>query len=200
MSNAGLYEIFCGDSIVQNPQVGGPTTPNDGYTANDEASTSSQPLRQSTRVSNLPKKFVPGANYVMLIDYGEPSYYREVMQGSDKKLWEYAMKSEYDSIIANQTRNLVSLPNRKKALPCKWVYKLKVISGDEQPKYKAHLVAKGFAQEKGIDFDEIFLPVVKMTTLRTVLGLVAKEDMDLVQMDVKTTFLHGDFHDDIYMQ
>ena len=136
----------------------------------------------------------------MLTGCGEPSCYREAMQASDKKLWEFAMKSEYDSIIANKTWDLVSLPNGKKALPCKWVYKLKVISGDEQPKYKGRLVAKGFAQEKGIDFDEIFLPVVKMTALRTVLGLVAKEDMELVQMDVKTAFLHGDLHDDIYMQ
>ena len=62
------------------------------------------------------------------------------------------------------------------------------------------MVAKGFKQEKGVDFDQIFSPVVKMTTLRTVLALVAKEDMDLVQLDVKTTFLHGDLHDEIYMQ
>ena len=85
-------------------------------------------------------------------------------------------------------------------MPCKWVYKLKVTSDNAKPKYKARLVAKGFKQEKGVDFDEIFSPVVKMTTLCTVLALVAKEDMDLVQLDVKTTFLHGDLHDEIYMQ
>ena len=62
------------------------------------------------------------------------------------------------------------------------------------------MVAKGFKQEKGVDFDEIFSPIVKMTTLRIVLALVAKEDMDLVQLDVKTAFLHGDLHDEIYIQ
>ena len=51
-----------------------------------------------------------------------------------------------------------------------------------------------------MDFDEIFSPVVKMKTLCTVLALVAKEDMELVQLDVKTSFLHGDLHDEIYMQ
>ena len=61
-------------------------------------------------------------------------------------------------------------------------------------------MAKGFKQKKGVDFDEIFSPVVKMTTLCIVLALVAKEDMELVQLDVKTTFLHGDLHDEIYMQ
>ncbi|MCO5561025.1 hypothetical protein L7F22_014646 [Adiantum nelumboides] len=73
-------------------------------------------------------------------------------------------------------------------------------SMDAKPKYKTRLVAKGFKQQKGIDFDEIFFPVVKMTTLRTLLALVAIEDMELKQMDVKTTFLHGDLHEDLYME
>ena len=62
------------------------------------------------------------------------------------------------------------------------------------------MVAKGFKQQHGVAFDEIFSPVVKMTTLRTVLGLVAIEDMELVQMDVKTAFLHGDLEEDVYMK
>ena len=58
----------------------------------------------------------------------------------------------------------------------------------------------GFAQKKGIDFDEIFSPIVKMTLIRTILSLLAVEDLHLEQLDVKTTFLHGDFEEDIYMQ
>ena len=77
---------------------------------------------------------------------------------------------------------------------------MKVTTHDSTPKYKARLVAKGFKQQHGIDFDEIFSPVVKMTTLRSVLALVAREDMELVQMDVKTTFLHGDLHEELYMR
>ncbi|MCO5608030.1 hypothetical protein L7F22_062233 [Adiantum nelumboides] len=72
--------------------------------------------------------------------------------------------------------------------------------GDDKPKYKARLVAKGFKQEHGIDFNEILSPIVKMTTLCMVLGLVAHEDMELSKMDVKTVFLHGDLHEDIYME
>ena len=68
-------------------------------------------------------------------------------------------------------------------------------------RYKAsRLVVKGFAQKKGIDFDEIFSLIVKMTSIRTILSLVAVEDLHLEQLDVKTTFLHGDLEEDIYMQ
>ena len=109
------------------------------------------------------------------------------------------MQSEMDSLCKNATWDLVPLPPDKRALPCKWVFKKK-LTGDALPRYKARLIAKGFKQEKGVDFDEIFSPVVKMATLRCVLGLVACQDMELVQMDVKTTFLHGDLHEDIYMQ
>lgn len=86
------------------------------------------------------------------------------------------------------------------ALPCKWVYRYKITPQDGQPKYKARLVAKGFKQEQGIDFDEFFSPIVKMTTLRCVLALVPKHDLILHQMDVKKTFLHGDLHEEVYMQ
>ncbi|MCO5591233.1 hypothetical protein L7F22_045214 [Adiantum nelumboides] len=74
------------------------------------------------------------------------------------------------------------------------------MAGDPEPKYKARLVAKGFKQKGEIDFDEIFSSVVKMTTLCLVLGNVATEDLELIQMDVKTAFLHGDLDEDVYMK
>jgi hypothetical protein len=67
-------------------------------------------------------------------------------------------------------------------------------------RYKARLVVKGFAQNKGIYFDEIFSLVVKMTLIRNILSLVAVEDFHLEQLDVKTTFLHGDLEEEIYIQ
>ena len=105
-----------------------------------------------------------------------------------------------DLLHHNSICKLVSLPTCKKALPCKWVYKLKVTTNEGNPKYKARLVAKGFRQQQGVDFEEIFSHDVKMTTLHCVLALAAKEDMELVQMDVEIAFLHGDLHEDIYMQ
>ncbi|MCO5593310.1 hypothetical protein L7F22_047319 [Adiantum nelumboides] len=110
------------------------------------------------------------------------------------------MQSEYISILANETWKLTELSEGETALPCKWVYKKKYTAKDPKPKYKATLVAKGFKQKKGVDFDEIFSPIVKMTTLHLVLGLVAIEDMELVQMDVKNVFLHEDLDKDVYMK
>jgi hypothetical protein len=81
----------------------------------------------------------------------------------------------------------------------KWVYKLKEEDGGKN-RYKARLVVKGFAQKKGIYFDEIFSPIVKMTSIRTILSHVAVEDLHLEQLDVKTIFLHGDLEEEIYMQ
>ena len=91
------------------------------------------------------------------------------------------------------------MPVEKTTLKNKWVYKLKEEDGGKQ-RYKSRLVVKGFAQNKGIDFDEIFSPVVKMTSFKTILSLVAAEDLHLEQLDVKTTFLHGDLEEEIYMQ
>ena len=82
------------------------------------------------------------------------------------------------SIRTNMTWDLVELPKNRRALPCKWVYQLKETSDSTNPKYMDRLVAKGFRQEYGVDFDEIFSPMVKMTTLRFMLGVVAADNLE----------------------
>ena len=89
-----------------------------------------------------------------------------------------------------------ALPKGKKAIPNKWVYKIKNLEG--KPKYKARLVAKGYKQIQGIDFQEVFAPVVKMTTLRTLFTISAFLDLDLYQTDVKMAFLHGSLDEELY--
>ena len=81
------------------------------------------------------------------------------------------MDEEMDSLVRNQTWDLAKLPAGKRVLQNKWVYGLKEDDGGKK-RYKSILVVKGFAQKKGIDFDEIFSPVVKMTSIRTILSLV----------------------------
>ncbi|KAM1098489.1 hypothetical protein ACFX19_015991 [Malus domestica] len=103
-----------------------------------------------------------------------------------------------DSLSKNNTYELVELPKGRKALKNKWVYKMK--KDDNMTRYKAHLVVKGFGQKKGVDFDEIFSPVVNMTSIRVILGMAASMDFELEQLDVKTAFLHGNLEEEIYMK
>ncbi len=114
-------------------------------------------------------------------------------------LSEGAMQDEMDSLMSNNTWVLAKLPAGKKALHNKWIYKIKQ-EVDRSKRYKVWLVVKGFQRREGIDFDEIFSPVVKHTTIRVVLGLVEAEGLYLEQLDVKTAFLHGDLKEVIYMK
>ena len=101
------------------------------------------------------------------------------------------MESKMNSIRANKTWDLVKLPKNRRALLWKWVYQVKETSDSATLKFKAKLVAKGFQQEYGVNFDEFFSLVVKMTTFRFRLGVVATENLELIQLNVKTAFLHG---------
>jgi hypothetical protein len=80
------------------------------------------------------------------------------------------------------------------------VFRLKTEEHTSHPRYKARLVVKGFSQKKGVDFDEIFSPVVKMSSIRVVLSLAASLNDEVEQLDVKTAFLHGDLEEEIYME
>ena len=101
--------------------------------------------------------------------------------------------------MKNDTYELIELSKGRKTLKNKWVFKLK--NDDEKLlKYKAHLVVKGFSQKQGIDFDEIFSPVVKMCSILVILGLATSMNLELESLDVKTTFLHGDLDEEIFME
>ncbi|GJZ86400.1 retrovirus-related pol polyprotein from transposon TNT 1-94 [Tanacetum coccineum] len=121
---------------------------------------------------NLDEDVHPELPYVLLTDGGEPECYAEAMEDEHKKEWFDAMQDEMKSLLKSTPR----------------------------PRYKARLVVKGFSQKKGIDFRWIFSPVVKMGSIRVVLGLAASLDLEVEQMDVKTAFLHGDLDKEIYME
>jgi hypothetical protein len=137
---------------------------------------------------------------VLLIDEGEPECYAEAMEDEHKLEWVDVMQDEIKSLHNNHTFDLVKLPKGKRALTNRWIYRVKQEEHTSQPWYKARLVVKGFRQRKGIDFDEIFSHVVKMSSIRVVLGLAASLDLEIEQMDVKTAFLHGDLEEEIYME
>ncbi|KAH9803716.1 hypothetical protein KPL71_001892 [Citrus sinensis] len=118
---------------------------------------------------------------------------------SDVALWMTAMQEEIEALHKNKTWELIPLPHGRKAIGNKWVYKIKRDGNDQVERYRARLVVKGYAQKEGIDFNEIFSPVVRLTTVRIVLAMCATFDLHLEQLDVKTAFLHGELEEEIYM-
>ncbi|CAI7808130.1 unnamed protein product [Closterium sp. NIES-54] len=96
----------------------------------------------------------------------EPKTLAEALSGPDAEKWKQSVKEEYDSLLENETWELCELPPGKKAISSKLIFRHKYGPDGELTRYKSRLVAKGFQQTKGEDFDEIFAPVGKGTTLR----------------------------------
>ena len=132
----------------------------------------------------------------MLIILKEQSYLKETKQINDLTKQDLAMQSKTTSLHQSQTWELAQFPKFKHDLACKWIYRYTITLHDGKPKYKSKLVAKGFKREQGIDFDEAFLLAVKMNTLKILLAMVAIQDLNLHQMDVKMAFLHKELHDE----
>ncbi|KAG8478421.1 hypothetical protein CXB51_028187 [Gossypium anomalum] len=110
----------------------------------------------------------------------EPSNYSKAISCEDSEKWMFAMQEEMESLHKNKTWDLVKLPKGKKTIRCKWVFKKKEgTPGVEEPKYKARLVAKGYSQVPGVDFTDVFSPVVKHSSIRALLGIVAMHDLEL---------------------
>ena len=133
-----------------------------------------------------------------MTDEGEPESFDEALQVEDSIKWEQAMDDEMRSLNKNDTWVLTELPAGKRALLNKWVFRIKT-EPDDKRGFKARLVVKGYSQRKGIDYAEIFSLFVKLNSIRILFSIVGSKNLHLEQMDVKTTFLHGDLDKEIYM-
>ena len=135
------------------------------------------------------------------IELDEPVTFTEVSKSKDKANWLKAIKEEMDSLLKNKTRTIVKRPQDQRVISCKWIYKRKPgIPGVEATRFKAWVIAKGYSQLEGIDYHEVFSPMVKNTSIRLILAMVALDDLELEQLNVKTIFLHGNLEERIYME
>ncbi|KAK9042692.1 hypothetical protein V6N11_017757 [Hibiscus sabdariffa] len=161
-----------------------------------------QPLRRSTRERHEPERYgflITTHGDVILVDQDEPKTYQEAVASPDSEKWLEAMRSEMDSMSENQVWTLVEPPEGIKPIGCKWVFKKKTDMDGNVQTYKGRLVAKGFRQIHGVDYDETFSPVAMFKSIRILLAVAAFHDYEIWQMDVKTAFLNGKLEEDVYM-
>ena len=100
------------------------------------------------------------------------------------------MNEEMQALDKNETWDLVPTSPQRKAIGCKWIYKVKYNADGSVNRYKARLVEKGYAQTHGVDYKETFAPMAKMTIVRTVIALVAAKGWNLHQMNIKNAFIN----------
>ena len=132
------------------------------------------PLQRPIRQRRPPDRYDPGAEYqghmvhaAICVDVAEPRTFLQAQKSPQAAEWKTAMDSEYGSLLQKDTWDLVDLPEGKNLVGCKWVYKVKRTAEGAIDRYKARLVAQGFSQEYGVDYEEVYAPVVRYTSVRT---------------------------------
>ena len=160
-------------------------------------------LRRSDYVRRRVERYSPldfRSSFVLSTINDEPRFVKESVNFEEGKLWKKAMVEEMEALDKNEAWDLVELPDGRKPIGSKWVFKKKLNAVGKAEKYKARLVAKGYSQEEGIDVGEIFSVVAKLNYIIFLLYVAATFDLEVEKMDVKTTFLHGDLNEEIYMK
>lgn len=130
----------------------------------------------------------------------DPRSINEALSSNHADEWRKAIESEYASLMKNNTWTLTNLPEGRKAVGCKWVFKSKIKPDGTVEKRKARLVAKGYTQVMGLDYVDTFAPVVRQTSLRLIYALSVEHNLQLRQLDVSTAFLNGTLDEEIYME
>ena len=114
--------------------------------------------------------------------------------------WKKAIKSETDSILKNDTWTVIDRSNDRKPITAKWLFKIKRNSSGKISKLKARIVARGFQQKEGVDYHDVFAPVVKWSTILAISTVAAQQKWSLRQMDVITAFMNGTISEEILME
>jgi hypothetical protein len=162
-----------------------------------------EPLRYRMMEDILSDQPVPGlvphdldGQLHLACDDGEPQSFAEAEKDA---AWRDAMKAEMDAVEKNRTWELADLPRDHHTITLKWVFKLKRDNVGAIIKHKARLVARGFLQREGINFDDAFAPMERMESVRLLLALAAQEGSCVHHMDVKSAFLNSDLKEEVYV-
>ncbi len=129
-----------------------------------------------------------------------PTTYEEAMQSAERSKWVEAIEKEKRSLDKHNVFEMRPLPPGFSAVGSKWVFAYKYDAHGEVSSYKARLVAQGFTQRAGIDYDETYAPVARMASTRIFLAYTTRRRFHLMQADVKTAYLNGDMEQEVYMR
>lgn len=132
--------------------------------------------------------------------YSEPSTYDEAINGEDGPKWRAAVDREIGSLMKNETWKVVPRGGEMREISCKWVFKVKTGPGGEIVCHKARLVARGFSQIQGIDYDDVYAPVVHIDSIRILFAICAQFNLEYAQFDVATAFLNGEVEEELYIK
>ncbi|GJZ23756.1 retrotransposon protein, putative, ty1-copia subclass [Tanacetum coccineum] len=160
------------------------------------------PIRKSSRTHHALDRMClhVDANDHELGDLSEPAIYKAALLDPESDKWLNAMNVELQSMRDNKVWELVDLPPNGKTVGHKWLFKKKTDMDAAVHTYKAPLVAKGFTQTPGIDYEETFFPLADIRAIRILIAIVAFYDYEIWQMDVKTAFLNGYLNEEVYME
>jgi hypothetical protein len=136
----------------------------------------------------------------LISDSSFPLSVADAIKGPDGVKWIEAMQSELNSLIRNNTWDLVPRPGDRRIISNKWVLTKKYDANGVLLRFKARLVARGFTRVPGLDFTDTFAPTLKSTPRRLLFALTAGLNLELHHLDIETAFLHGDLDEDIYME
>jgi hypothetical protein len=173
-----------------------------GATYNHKKDDSQSPQLRRSQRGNVPHRHfgIEGESFISTVqDDTEPRSYDEAMSSLTCNEWMTTMKDEMESMRTNQIWELIDLPSVRKSIGNKWVLKIKRKADGSIDKYKTRLVAKGYTQREGVDYEETFSPMVRFVSIRLILAMIASLDLELHQMDVKTAFLNRELDEKIFM-
>lgn len=123
-----------------------------------------------------------------------------ISEALEDKIWRDSIGKEIGAFIRTGTWSITELPPGKEAVGCKWLHTIKYHADGTVERPKSRLVAKGYTQQEGIDYNDTFSPVAKLVTVKLVFGLAAKMNWFLRQLDISNAFLNGDLDEEIYMK
>lgn len=188
------------DHIQNNDQLEN----NDQIRNNDQFLDHGRPRRQVQIPKYLADNYVLGMETVdycyKMSFYNVPNTYEEAMASPEASRWEDAMRTEYDNLCINNTWDIVNLPGDQSAVGARWVYTVKLDSNNNVNKYKARFVAKGYAQQPGINYNETFAPTARLTSIRVLMQMSVQNNYLLHQMDVTSAYLNADIDYTIYVE